>query len=130
MNLGERIKKLREMRNLTLEDVGNYVGVNKATVQRYESGNIDIKRNVAIKLAEILQSTPSYIMGWSDEIGFDFVQENPCSLSQIEAQIINNYRSLNTEGQERAINYLDDLISSGKYIKNNLHGTVGGEKHA
>jgi len=71
MNLGERLKKLREMRNLTLEEVGNHIGVNKATVQRYESGNIDIKRHIAIKLAEIFKVSPTYIMGWTDNISVD-----------------------------------------------------------
>ncbi len=51
---------------MTLDQIGTYLGVNKATVQRYENGTIDIKRNVAIKLAEILQTTPAYIMGWDD----------------------------------------------------------------
>ena len=54
MNIGQRIKALRELRGLTLEQVGNYLNVNKATVQRYETGDIDIKRTVAIKLSEIL----------------------------------------------------------------------------
>lgn len=68
MDIGARIKQLRERQGLTLEQVGAYVGVNKATVQRYESGEIDIKRNIAIKLAEILHTEPSYIMGWSDAL--------------------------------------------------------------
>lgn len=68
MDIGARIKQLRDRRGLTLEQVGEYVGVNKATVQRYESGEIDIKRNVAIKLAEVLHSDPAYIMGWADEL--------------------------------------------------------------
>ena len=66
MNIGDRIRALREGRDLTLEQVGAYLGVSRATVQRYESGDIDIKRRVAIKLAEILHTTPSYIMGWVD----------------------------------------------------------------
>ncbi len=66
MDIGARLKRLREQQGLTLEQVGAHVGVNKATVQRYESGEIDIKRNVAIKLAEVLHTDPSYIMGWSD----------------------------------------------------------------
>ncbi|MDR1805520.1 MAG: helix-turn-helix domain-containing protein [Clostridium sp.] len=64
MTTGQRIKRLREGLKLTLEQVGAHVGVNKATVQRYESGEIDLKRNVAISLAEILQTTPAYLMGW------------------------------------------------------------------
>ena len=67
MDIGPRLKRLRESQGLTLEQVGAHVGVNKATVQRYESGEIDIKRNVAIKLGEVLHASPAYIMGWSDE---------------------------------------------------------------
>lgn len=66
MRSGERIKMLRDNLGLTQERVAQHVGVNKATVNRYESGEIDIKRNVAIKLAEILHTTPSYIMGWEE----------------------------------------------------------------
>lgn len=77
MNIGSRLKALREARGLTLEQVGDYVGVNKATVQRYEIGNIDIKRNVAIKLAECLNTTPSYIMGWTDDPFRPEVEEKP-----------------------------------------------------
>lgn len=77
MDIGARIKQLRERRGLTLEQVGEYVGVNKATVQRYESGEIDIKRNVAIKLAEVLHSDPAYIMGWADDLPDNVIQMPP-----------------------------------------------------
>lgn len=66
MNIGLRLKELRETRGLTLEQVGEFVGVNKATVLRYESGEIDIKRTMAIKLSECLNVTPAFIMGWTD----------------------------------------------------------------
>ena len=57
MNIGARIKQLRELRGLTLEQVGDSIGVNKATVQRYETGKIDIKRTVAMKLAILIPHT-------------------------------------------------------------------------
>lgn len=117
MIIGERLRALREKRNLTLEEIGNYVGVNKATVQRYESGNIDIRRNIAIKLSEILQTNPSYVMGWSDESSSAYFQKYNYNLSDIEKKIIDDYRSLNDEGQEKIVVYVDDLVSSGKYIK-------------
>ena len=34
MDIGSKIKALREARGLALEQVGSYIGVNKATVQR------------------------------------------------------------------------------------------------
>lgn len=88
MNIGERLKNLRESRELTLEQVGNYLGVNKATVQRYESGNIDIKRNVAIKLAEVLRTTPAFIMGWEDEAELEQV-----TCSAREKKVLLAYRN-------------------------------------
>ena len=128
MDLGKRLKQLRELRNLTLDDVGFYVGVNKATVQRYESGNIDIKRNIALKLSEVLKTTPSYIMGWSDDIGFLGSEKYEYIISHDEKQIIDNYRILNKEGQEDVIKYIDVLVASGKYIKNNKLGMGEKEK--
>ena len=66
MTIGSRLKSLREQNNMTQEDVGRKIGVSKATVNRYETGEIDIKRTVAIKLAEVFCTTPAYIMGWTD----------------------------------------------------------------
>ena len=83
MNIGENIKFLRERKGLTLEEVGEYIGVNKATVQRYETGKIDIKRTVAVKLAEILGTTPADILGFQGE---NF------ALNDIEQKIIESYR--------------------------------------
>ena len=69
MNLNERIKSRRETLDLTLQEVGEYLGVSKATVQRYESGEIkNLKQETIEKLSEILKCTPSYLMGWSNMI--------------------------------------------------------------
>lgn len=46
-----------------------------------------------------------------------------------EEQIVMLYRELNTEGQERLLNYADDLVASGKYIKSDKN-TLGKEKFA
>jgi repressor LexA len=67
LDIGKRLKEKREELGLTQENVGECIGVNKATVQRYESGSIDIKRNVAISLAKVLKTSPSYIMGWTND---------------------------------------------------------------
>ncbi len=61
------IKRLREEKGYTQEYLGQRIGVNKATINRYETGEIDIKRTIAIKLASVLDVTPSQIMGWHDE---------------------------------------------------------------
>lgn len=119
MNIGDRIKQLRELRGLTLEQVGEFVGVNKATVQRYEIGNIDIKRNTALKLAECLGTTPSYIMGWTDDPGLAPVPE-PVPMSPELQAVSDALDKLNGEGREKLLDYAADLVASGRYIKTNL----------
>lgn len=46
-----------------------------------------------------------------------------------EIQVIALYRQLNKEGQDKLIDYADDLVSSGKYIKSNPD-KLGNEKYA
>lgn len=68
MGFKENIKIRRLELNLTLEEVSNELGVSKPTLQRYESGVIsNIPFDKAEKLAQILETTPSYLMGWEDK---------------------------------------------------------------
>lgn len=66
--LNERIKERRLSLGLTLLDVADKLGVKEATVQRYESGDIkNIKHETIVQLSEILNCSPSYLMGWQKE---------------------------------------------------------------
>lgn len=63
--LNKNIKKRRLKLGLTLQQVGDAVGVTRATIQRYESGNIEnIDTKMIMKLADVLQCTPVDLMGW------------------------------------------------------------------
>ena len=64
MTTGERIKMLRKEHNLTQEELGAKIGVQKAAIQKYEKGNI--KRDSLIKLAQCLDTSPEYLLGWED----------------------------------------------------------------
>ncbi len=65
MDIGKTIHDLRVSRGLTLEQVGDYVGVSKATVLKWESGKIkNMRRDKIVKLAEILGTEPGKLIGW------------------------------------------------------------------
>lgn len=69
MTIGQRIKIKRETAGMTLESLGKKVGVAAQTLSRYETGaitGIPMKRIEAI--AEALDTTPAYLMGWEDEL--------------------------------------------------------------
>lgn len=64
MELGERIKNRRMELRLTLEEVGDAVGVGKSTVRKWETGDIEnMKRDKIAALAKVLSVSPLYIMG-------------------------------------------------------------------
>lgn len=65
--LQERIKERRTEKGFTLLDLADAIGVKEATMQRYESGEIkNVKHETVVKLAEILNCSPQYLMGWVD----------------------------------------------------------------
>lgn len=60
----ELIKARRKELDITLEEIGDYVGVSKTTVQRWESGNIsNMRRDRIKKLSEILQLDVEALIG-------------------------------------------------------------------
>lgn len=67
MEMGQKIKQMREEKGLTLEELGNRVGVGKSTVRKWENGMIaNMRRDKIAKLAKALGCTPAYLMGWDD----------------------------------------------------------------
>lgn len=116
MTIGERIKNLRESRGLTLEQVGSFVGVNKATVQRYETGEIDIKRSVAIRLGEIFNVSPAYLMGWTDvPYIHDEKKAAPADgdgLSPLDAQLMDLLRFLTDDQKKLLLAQIETLLKS------------------
>lgn len=67
-NLGRRIYNARMSLGLSLEAVGQYVGVGKSTVRKWENGIIkNMRRDKIKKLSEILHVSPGYLMGWTDD---------------------------------------------------------------
>lgn len=86
--LNDRIKARRKTLNITLLELAEHIGVKEATMQRYESGEIkSIPYDNIVKIAEYLNCTPQYLMGWSDTIHPDL------SFSVHEIELIRAYRN-------------------------------------
>ena len=65
--MSRKISQLRKEQNKTLEDIAKVVGVGKSTVRKWETGMIaNMRRDKIAKLAEALNTTPAYLMGWDD----------------------------------------------------------------
>jgi DNA-binding helix-turn-helix protein len=68
MTIGERIKARRKELGFSAENIAEKLNVSPATIYRYENGDIaKIPGSVLEPLAEILQTTPAFLMGWNDQ---------------------------------------------------------------
>lgn len=65
MNMGERIKELRKSKGYTQEELANILGLKDSAIAKYENGRVEnIKRSVIEKMAEALDCSPVYLMGF------------------------------------------------------------------
>lgn len=79
MEMGEKIKQLRLKRGMTLEQLGDCVGVGKSTVRKWENGMIaNMRRDKIAKIAKALGVSPGYLMGWDDD---DYQDDSKESIS-------------------------------------------------
>lgn len=69
MDIGKLISERRKQLGLTLEEVGDFVGVGKSTVLKWENGYIaNMRRDKIALLAKILQINPTDLIDDSDYV--------------------------------------------------------------
>ena len=120
--VSERIKKLRIASGMTQEQLGEILGVGKATVQKYESGQIQNLKTAHIrKLCRLFNKRPHYFI-FDDLEKYEAESEN--IIEKIEtaycstlARVLKKGLALNDEGRARLLQAAADLIEIDKYRK-------------
>ena len=112
MTTGDRIRQLRIEHQMTQEELGAKVGVQKAAIYKYENGLVvNLKRSVLEKLALVLDTTPTYLMGMEES------EHNPSTLTPQQSALLASFDQLNEEGQTKAVEYVEDRVLTGRYKK-------------
>ena len=132
MEMGEKIRMLRLQKGLTLEELGNLVGVGKSTVRKWENGMIaNMRRDKIVAVAKALEVTPGYLMGWED--GKIKREETPIDprLVQIAKQmcrqdpvVLDVYDS---EDRGKLVDYAELLYGAqdGRHLATAAHSSAG-----
>lgn len=114
-NMGDLIKELRIEKGMTLEDLGDKVGVGKSTVRKWENGMIaNMRRDKISKVANALGVSPSYLMGWESNL------ENSGSFvanMMMDVEFTNYAKILyemNDEQRNRVYGYIDAIKKESK----------------
>jgi transcriptional regulator with XRE-family HTH domain len=108
MEIYERIKQRRKEIGLSAEKVAEKLGISPATMYRYE--NNEIKKfpiDILKPLADVLHTTPSYLMGWTDIV-------SNIVLTPHEEQVISAYRNnpAMQDAVDKLLNVDDEIIAS------------------
>ena len=69
MILYERIRELRIAKNMSQDDLAHAMGYkDRSMITKIESGKVDISQKKIMAFANVLDTTPAYLMGWTDEV--------------------------------------------------------------
>lgn len=107
--LSRKIRDLRALHGLTLEQVAQQVGVGRSTIRKWETGMIEnMRRDKIAKLAAALHTTPGYLMGWEDDSTSNLsITKSAPEFSKDEIDLIHKYRCLDGRGKSAVLNVLN-----------------------
>lgn len=123
MSIGSRMKERREELGITQVQLADMIGVTKGAIGNYETDANSPKASIMYKVFRALQCDANYLF----QDGIDAKETE--MLPKSERTLLMFFRKLNQEGQEKLTDYADDLVRSGKYIKNSTVG-LGAKKEA
>lgn len=93
MTTGEKIRELRRAKGMTQEELGNKIGVQKAAINKYETGIVvNYKRSTLAAIAHALDVSPLFLLDYDDL--------SSSELSNDEHVLLDTYRSLPQEGKQ------------------------------
>lgn len=68
MCTGKRMKERRKELGIKADEVAEALGCSRSTIFRYENGDIEkVPAALINTIADVLKTTPAYLMGWSDD---------------------------------------------------------------
>ncbi len=117
--IGSRIRDRRIELGLSADDLALKLGKNRATIYRYEGDEIEnFPVSVIGPLAQVLDVSPAYLMGWSSEKNsFDSVsekREEPASPEESERikEFARVFGKLTADEQALIIAQIKGILSS------------------
>nr|DAF10608.1 MAG TPA: helix-turn-helix domain protein [Caudoviricetes sp.] len=105
VKVGKQIKKRRIELSLSQLQLAEKCGYKtKGSISRIEKGETDLNQEQIMLFAKVLDTTPSYIMGWVDDPSCKSLKEiNSNTINEFETKLLDKYRS-SPENIKKAVN--------------------------
>ena len=106
MTIYDRIRDLRIQQRLSQTDLAKKMGYKSGSmITKIESGAVDISQKKILAFANALNTSPAYLMGWTDVVHPTISEE----LTNDESTLIESYRSLSPRGKDLLIERSEEL---------------------
>lgn len=115
MTIGQRIKTRREDLNMSQDDLAKKVGYrSRSSINKIELDLYSLKQSKIKAIADALETTPSYIMGWDEEAESAAKKAVPSEEDSLNAEIIKLFMGLTADQKKEALNYLRYLSTKSE----------------
>ena len=113
MSFASRLRQAREQSGLTQQDLAEKLGITKSAIGNYENGVSSPKWDVLLKIFDVLKVEPNFL--YQDSFSLETPETSP--LTPQQSALLSSFDLLNEEGQQKALDYVDDLVLTGRYKK-------------
>ena len=124
--IGDRIKELRKINNLTLQEVAEVLSTSKGNISNYENNVFKPSADSVIELSRLFNVSTDYILtGASNTIKNKPDSDIRYNFTKEEQYIINLYRQLNERNKIKLEGYLEgEIIRQKETINKNELSTL------
>lgn len=123
MTIGTRVRRRREELGMSQEELAHRIGYkDKTSIHKIESDKQQLRQTKIKAIADALETTTDYIMGWYDyEAEKVLVREEPISREPtVPDHALRLFSQLDQIDQERIIERMETMLESDKYQKESL----------
>jgi len=120
MKLGQKIKKLRELKNLSQSYVADKLNISQGNFSKIENSNSDIPYSKLEELATILGLTVEEILGFNEKMIFN-LKNNKLANGLVINQISANEKKLYED-------YIESLKIENTYLKSMIEKLLEKDK--
>ena len=113
MSFASRLRQAREQAGLTQLDLAEKLGVTKSAIGNYENGVSSPKWDVLVQIFDVLHVEPNFLY----QDSFSPPVSDSVHLTPAQSSLLSAFDQLNEEGQQKAQDYVDDLVYTGRYKK-------------
>lgn len=117
MNLSEKIRYLRIQKGMTQAELAAKLNTTKQTIGKYENQVVtNLPLNRIQELADALETTPAYLMGWGEDNNADENITSPITVNSdeaaLDAELLKRLLNLTPDEVEKVDAFVQGLLAA------------------